>query len=62
MDPTLVIKLPDYNQSMNWRKNFENFWKKNFEKKILDYFSIFNSELKVLSWEGKGPVSGQSGL
>ena len=37
--------------------------KKNFfEKNNLDFFAILNNEVKVLSWEGKSPVSGQSGL
>ena len=35
--------------------------KKN-DQNYLEFFAIFNNEVKVLSWEGKSPVSGQSGL
>jgi len=58
MDTNFVLKVLNYNQSRNLRKNFE---KKNFERIFFENFAIFNNDVKGLSWEGKSPVSGQSG-
>ena len=56
MDTNLVLKVLNYNQSRNLRK----ILKKKIERNFFENFAIFNNEVKVLSWEGKSPVSGQS--
>ena len=51
-------------RSLSSLKNCEQILKRHSNENLekISFFAIFNNEVKVLSWEGKSPVSGQSGL